>query len=123
MKLVDVMPVHDLLDRIYFDADVMRRYEAAVPTATRAGVTANLHAFMEVALSTDSGRYPSLQGFLHELANMRRAAAEEAPDVGIIAEGSNAVRILTVHGAKGLEAPVVWLLDVGSAGRVAARRQ
>ena len=114
MKLVDVMPVHDLLDRIYFDADVMRRYEAAVPTATRAGVTANLHAFMEVALSTDSGRYPSLQGFLHELANMRRAAAEEAPDVGIIAEGSNAVRILTVHGAKGLEAPVVWLLDANS---------
>jgi ATP-dependent helicase/nuclease subunit A len=115
MRLIDVMPVHDLLDRIYFDADVMRRYESAVPTAMQAGVTANLHAFMEVALSTDSGRYPSLQGFLHELENMRRAAAEEAPDVGVIAEGSNAVRILTVHGAKGLEAPVVWLLDANNA--------
>ncbi|UCH46957.1 MAG: UvrD-helicase domain-containing protein [Betaproteobacteria bacterium] len=114
MKLVDVMPVHDLLDRIYFDADLMRRYDLAVPTAMRAGVAANLHAFMEVALSTDSGRYPSLQGFINELANMRRAAAEEAPDVGIIVEGSNAVRILTVHGAKGLEAPVVWLLDANS---------
>ncbi|NIO39178.1 MAG: UvrD-helicase domain-containing protein, partial [Burkholderiales bacterium] len=68
MKLVDHMPVHDLLDRIYFEADVMRRYEAAVPVAMRAGVVANLHAFMEVALSTDSGRYPSLQGFLHELS-------------------------------------------------------
>ncbi len=111
----DLRPVHDLLDRIYFEADVMCRYEAAVPAPMRAGVTANLHAFMEVALSTDSGRYPSLQGFLHQLESMRRAAAEDAPDVGIIAEGADAVRILTVHGAKGLEAPVVWLLDANAA--------
>ena len=118
MKLVDVIPVHDLLDRIYFEADVMRRYEAVVPPAMRTSVAANLRAFMEVALSTDSGRYPSLQGFIHELANLRRGDAEEAPDVGVIAEGSNAVRILTVHGAKGLEAPVVWLLDAnGGANR------
>jgi len=111
MALVDWLPVHDLLDRIYFEADVMNRYEATVPTAMRAAVAANLRAFLEVALATDSGRYPSLQGFLHELANMRRAAAEEAPDVGVVAEDSDAVRILTVHGAKGLEAPVVWLVD------------
>jgi ATP-dependent helicase/nuclease subunit A len=111
----DLRPVHDLLDRIYFEADVMRRYEAAVPVPMQAGVAANLRAFMEVALSTDSGRYPSLQGFLHQLESMRRAAAEEAPDVGIIAEGTDAVRILTVHGAKGLEAPVVWLLDANAA--------
>ncbi len=111
----DLRPVHDLLDRIYFEADVMRRYEAAVPVPMRAGVAANLHAFMEVALSIDSGRYPSLQGFLHQLESMRRAAAEDAPDTGIIAEGADAVRILTVHGAKGLEAPVVWLLDANAA--------
>lgn len=89
----------------------MHRYDAAVPASMRLGVAANLRAFMEVALSTDSGRYPSLQGFLHQLANLRRATPEEAPDVGVIAEGTDAVRILTVHGAKGLEAPIVWLLD------------
>jgi len=37
----------------------------------------------------------------------------------VVAEGANAVRILTVHGAKGLEAPVVWLLDT-SAGNAHA---
>ena len=116
MQDADARPVHDLLDRIYFEADVMRRYQAAVPRPMRAGVLANLRAFMEVALSTDSGRYPSLQGFLHRLENMRRAAAEESPDTGVIAEDVDAVRILTVHGAKGLEAPVVWLLDT-NAGR------
>ncbi len=114
MKLVDVMPVHDLLDRIYFDANVIGRYESSVPTPMQASVAANLNAFMEVALATDSGRYPSLQGFLHELVNMRGAAADETPDVGIAAEDANAVRILTAHGVKGLEAPVVWLLDANS---------
>lgn len=111
---VDLLPVHDLLDRVYFESDLTRRYEAAVPPSMRTGVVANLRAFMEVALSTDSGRYPSLQGFLHALSGLRRAAPEEAPDVGVIAEGEDAVRILTVHGAKGLEAPVVWLLDASS---------
>jgi ATP-dependent helicase/nuclease subunit A len=69
---------------------------------------------MEVALATDSGRYPSLQGFLNELANLRRATPEEAPGEGIVADGADAVRILTIHGAKGLEAPIVWLLDAGA---------
>jgi ATP-dependent helicase/nuclease subunit A len=114
MQGVDLLPVHDLLDRIYFESDLARRYEAAVPPSMRTGVAANLRAFMEVALSTDAGRYPSLQGFLHELSNLRRAAADEAPDIGVVAEGMDAVRILTVHGAKGLEAPVVWLLDANA---------
>jgi ATP-dependent helicase/nuclease subunit A len=114
LQWVDTLPVHDLLDRIYFEGDVMRRYEAAVPAPMRMGVAANLRAFLEVALTSDSGRYPSLQGFLHRIADMRRSRPEEAPDAGAIAEGADAVRILTVHGAKGLESPVVWLLDANA---------
>jgi ATP-dependent helicase/nuclease subunit A len=48
---------------------------------------------------------PSLQGFLHWLA----AGAQEVkrnPE-----HGSDAVRVMTVHGAKGLQAPVVFLPD------------
>lgn len=119
IAVIDRLPVHDLLDRIYFEGDIVRRYEQAVPAAMRTAVAANMRAFMEVALSTESGRYPSLQGFLHELSSLRRAAPEEAPDVGVIAEAADAVRILTVHGAKGLEAPIVWLLDANAAERKA----
>ncbi len=109
----DRLPVHDTLDRIYFEGDVMRRYEASVPQAMRTAVAANLNAFIQRALDVDSGRYPSLPRFLAELRDMLAAPAE-APDEGDVACGADAVRIMTVHGAKGLEAPLVWLLDTAA---------
>jgi ATP-dependent helicase/nuclease subunit A len=83
-------------------------------------VLANLQAFMQRALDVDSGRYPSLPRFLHELADLRAAPAEEAPDEGIVGDAGDAVRIYTVHGAKGLQAPIVWLLGA-AAGQDAGR--
>ncbi|MDD5330348.1 MAG: 3'-5' exonuclease, partial [Sulfuricella sp.] len=117
LALADTLPVHDLLDRIYFEGELPERYDAAVPEAMRGAVQANLHAFMELALNVDSGRYPSLPKFINELHELRRARAEEAPDEGLVGDAGNAVRILTIHGAKGLEAPIVWLLDAHAAPR------
>ncbi|MGA9666127.1 MAG: UvrD-helicase domain-containing protein [Gallionella sp.] len=114
LALPDKLPVHDLLDRIYFEGDVQNRYAAAVPDALRATVAANLQAFIEIALNVDAGRYPSLPGFLRELAELRKADDNEAPDEGKVSQAGNAVRIYTVHEAKGLEAPIVWLLDVNA---------
>ncbi|MEO1767367.1 UvrD-helicase domain-containing protein [Thiobacter aerophilum] len=109
-SLTDRLPVHDLLDRIYFEGELHARYAAAVPAAQQAGVQANLHAFLELALKIQSGRYPSLPRFLQELAALREAG-EEAPDEGTTDAGGDAVRIHTIHGAKGLEAPIVCLID------------
>ena len=114
LKLADKLPVHDLLDRIYFEGDVQSRYAAAVPEAMRATVLANLQAFIEIALNVDAGRYPSLPGFLRELAELRRADDSESPDEGKVAHAGNALRIYTVHESKGLEAPIVWLLDTNA---------
>jgi len=117
LALTDTLPVHDLLDRIYFEGDLLPRYDAAVPEAMRGAVQANLHAFMEQALNMDSGRYPSLPKFINELHQLRRAPAQEAPDEGIVGDVGNAVRILTIHGSKGLESPIVWLLDAHASPR------
>jgi len=103
------LPVHDLLDRIYFEGDVEARYAAAVPEAMRPQVAANLRAFMQLALTQDAGRYPTLAGFIRELASLVDDT-DAAPGEGLAAAGENAVRLLTIHGAKGLEAPIVWLL-------------
>jgi ATP-dependent helicase/nuclease subunit A len=112
--LADKLPVHDLLDRIYFEGDAKSRYAAAVPTVMRASVLANLQAFLEIALTLDAGRYPSLPGFLREMAQLRKADDNESPDEGKISQAGNAVRIYTVHESKGLEAPIVWLLDTNA---------
>jgi ATP-dependent helicase/nuclease subunit A len=106
----DKLPVHDLLDHIYFSADVPHRYAAVLPEVMRATVQANLQALLEVALDVDGGRYPSLPRFLAELRELREAE-NESPDEGKVGEVGNALRIYTVHEAKGLEAPIVWMLD------------
>ena len=113
LALADKLPVHDLLDRIYFEGDVLARYAAVLPPEMRAKVTANLHAFMEIALSVDAGRYPSLPRFLQELRELRDSP-DDAPDEGKLGVTGDAVRIYTVHEAKGLEAPIVWLLDANA---------
>ncbi len=110
LALADKLPVHDLLDRIYFEGDLLHRYAAALPAELRETAVANLQAFIEIALNVDAGRYPSLPRFLAELRELR-AAENESPDEGRVGEVGNALRIYTVHEAKGLEAPIVWLLD------------
>jgi ATP-dependent helicase/nuclease subunit A len=113
LALADKLPVHDLLDRIYFEGDVLARYTAVLPPEMRAKVAANLHAFMEIALSVDAGRYPSLPRFLQELRELRDSN-DDAPDEGKLGTAGIAVRIYTVHESKGLEAPIVWLLDANA---------
>jgi ATP-dependent helicase/nuclease subunit A len=75
----------------------------------RPQVAANLRAFMQLALTQDAGRYPTLAGFVRELASLVDDV-DAAPGEGLAADGENAVRLLTIHGSKGLEAPIVWLL-------------
>ena len=62
--------------------------------------------FLGLALAYEREHAPSLQGFLHWLA---AGETEVKRDFG--ARQRDEVRILTVHGAKGLEAPVVFLPD------------
>jgi ATP-dependent helicase/nuclease subunit A len=62
--------------------------------------------FLALALSYEREHVPSLQGFLRWLA---AGDTEVKRDFG--ARQRDEVRILTVHGAKGLEAPVVFLPD------------
>lgn len=116
LQLADKLPIHDLLDRIYFEGDVLARYASAVPDEMSETVQANLQAFIEIALNMDSGRYPSLTRFLSELSELS-LDENESPDEGKVGEVGHALRIYTVHEAKGLEAPIVWLLDANADSR------
>ncbi|HXE00554.1 MAG TPA: double-strand break repair helicase AddA [Hyphomicrobium sp.] len=61
--------------------------------------------FLDLALRFDDGAPPSLTQFL---AKLRASEPEVKRDMD---HGRNEVRVMTVHGAKGLEAPIVFLPD------------
>ncbi|WP_126455766.1 UvrD-helicase domain-containing protein [Sulfuriflexus mobilis] len=107
------VPVHDLLDRIYSEADVLNRFRAAFPTHLQGRVTANLMRFLELALEIDSGRYPSLAQFRARLAVLRKQE-RDGPDPAPSLNQGQRVQILTIHSAKGLEAPIVFIADTAS---------
>jgi len=73
----------------------------------RLGPEANdaLDEFLNLALEYERRETPSLQGFL---AWLRQARAEVKRDMEI---ARDEVRVMTVHGAKGLEAPLAILAD------------
>jgi ATP-dependent helicase/nuclease subunit A len=62
--------------------------------------------FIALCLTYEQMHPPSLQGFLHWL---EQGGTEIKRDLD---QGSGAIRIMTVHGAKGLQAPIVFLPDV-----------
>ncbi len=106
------LPAHDLLDRIYSEGNLLARYRAASPPHLRERVEGNLNRFLELALEIDSGRYPSLSQFLLSLRGLRERP-QDAPDEATPAVGER-VRVLTIHAAKGLEAPIVFLADAAA---------
>jgi ATP-dependent helicase/nuclease subunit A len=62
--------------------------------------------FLSLALAYEQGDTPSLQGFLRWLRSTEATVKRELADAS-----AGEVRIMTVHGAKGLQAPIVFLAD------------
>ncbi len=69
-----------------------------------------LDEFLGLALTYDDQAPPSLQGFIHWLRQSEREVKRD------MEHGRDEVRVMTVHGAKGLEAPIVFLPDTCTTG-------
>jgi ATP-dependent helicase/nuclease subunit A len=106
---LDQLPPHDALQAIYFDGDVLARFAAAAPASQRDAVLANLTALLGMSLQLDGGRFATPYAFVRAL----KSGGVLAP----AAVNPQAVRLLTVHGAKGLEAQAVLLLDTDTPER------
>lgn len=102
-RWLNMLPPHDALHAIYAHGDVLARFAAAAPVAQRAVVQANLRSLLAASLQHDGGRYLTPYALVRALKKG-----------GVRAPGrvdAQAIRLLTVHGAKGLEAECVLLLD------------
>ncbi|MDQ3859937.1 MAG: UvrD-helicase domain-containing protein, partial [Actinomycetota bacterium] len=73
---------------------------------------ANLRKLARLARSYEALRGPDIEGFVRFLRDQEAAGAKEV-EAAAEEEGSDAVRLLTVHAAKGLEFKVVVLADAG----------
>ncbi len=100
------VPIADTIQRL------LDRTRAHVGFVLRGGgeqALANVLHVAELARQYEMEGGISFRGFVDEL----RAAAEgaQAPEAPILEEGSDGVRMMTVHKAKGLEFPIVILAD------------
>ncbi|MFD2264035.1 double-strand break repair helicase AddA [Lacibacterium aquatile] len=69
--------------------------------------------FLNQCLAFEQAHTPSLQGFLYWLDSSMQEIKREME-----AGGRDEVRIMTVHGAKGLQAPIVFMPDTTDMGRL-----
>jgi ATP-dependent helicase/nuclease subunit A len=93
-----------------FFARVLGRDQGRKRMLARLGYEAAdaLDEFLAHALAFESYDTPTLAGFL---AHIRRAGSEVKRDLEVT---SDAIRVMTAHGVKGLEAPIVVLADTTS---------
>jgi ATP-dependent helicase/nuclease subunit A len=106
--LADLLAKTDYLTPVELYGHVLVACDGRKKLLARLGLDAEdpIDEFMTLALSYQDDHAPSLQGFLHWLS---AGDAEIKRDLD--SAGSNAVRVITVHGAKGLQAPIVFLPD------------
>jgi ATP-dependent helicase/nuclease subunit A len=99
----DLLPPYEFYSEL-LGADGQRLRKAMLvrlgPEAAEA-----IDEFLDAALAFDRDAPPSLQGFVGQI---RSGEAEIKRDME---QGRDEVRIMTVHGAKGLQAPIVFLPD------------
>ncbi|MFN2371120.1 MAG: UvrD-helicase domain-containing protein, partial [Candidatus Krumholzibacteriia bacterium] len=101
---------HELLRRIGREGDLTERYAAALgPQARR-----NLERLYDLALAPELAGTPTVRRFIDLVDKAGRRGGHEEGTSAAGGDGGR-VRFLTIHGAKGLEAPVVLLVDADRA--------
>jgi len=102
-RQADFLRPYDLIER------VLTRHQGRHKLLSRLGGEAEdgINALLSQALSYEKSAVPSLTGFLQWM---------ETDDLEIkrqMDSASNRIRVMTVHGSKGLEAPIVIMPDTG----------
>jgi ATP-dependent helicase/nuclease subunit A len=103
------LPPHDLLDRIVGEGELRERLAASVPPERRVAALDAVDALLAQALQLDGARYATPYNLVRALKHRR---IDVTPPTH-----ADAVQLLTVHGAKGLEARVVFVMDADPEAR------
>jgi ATP-dependent helicase/nuclease subunit A len=117
--LSDCLSRADFAPPYEFFAHVLTVRGMRVKLLSRLGAEAAdaIEEFLSLALAYEAQNPPSLEGFLHWI---ERGGAQIKRDME---RGRDEVRVMTVHGAKGLEADIVILPDTTRPAANAQKRQ
>ena len=99
----ETLPPHDLLTRILQEGQVRERVATAVPPGYREQALFHIDALLRHSLEMDAGRDATPYRWVRALRQSVQALPARTQ--------AGAVQLLTIHGAKGLEAEVVFLVD------------
>lgn len=101
---VQQLPTHDALDKILRNGNILERYASYTPSSQRHAAVQHVQALPKQALDFDGGRYPNAYNWVRAMRTGENinTHAQHKPD---------AIQLLTIHGAKGLQASLVLLLD------------
>jgi ATP-dependent helicase/nuclease subunit A len=76
---------------------------------------ANVHKLLRIARRFEASEGRDVRGFLDHVAHLRDAQSSAEPDAPVDGVEPDAVRLMTIHAAKGLEFAVVCVADLGRA--------
>lgn len=76
---------------------------------------ANVHKLLRLARRFEASEGRDLRGFLDHVAHQLRLSSGPEPDAPVAGVEPDAVRLMSIHAAKGLEFPVVCIADLGRA--------
>ncbi|MDJ0848250.1 MAG: UvrD-helicase domain-containing protein [Myxococcota bacterium] len=99
-------PIAETLGRLL---EAVRAHAGIAIWPTGEQALANCLRVVDLARRFERGGAPSFRSFVERL--LADAESGEAQDAPVVEEGTEGVRIMTVHKAKGLEFPVVILAD------------
>jgi len=102
-EIACVAPPHDLLERVVTDGQYRERLLACVPSSRRVQALFHVDALLSQSLEMDAGRDATPYRWVRALKRLPLNLPPRSQ--------SGAVQLLTIHGAKGLEARVVFMVD------------
>ncbi|UTW51943.1 double-strand break repair helicase AddA [bacterium SCSIO 12827] len=110
-RLADLLAAADQTPPFEFYADLLGPGGGRAALHRHLGQDAldPIEEFVALALQFEREHAPSLEGFLHWIGASETVVKRDMDQAG------DKVRVMTVHGAKGLEAPVVFLPDTCAA--------